>query len=203
MSVRLYVEGGGDHNKALQTQCRKGFSEFIRNAGFDKRMPRIVACGGRRQAYDSFRTANEGSAAGMTPLLLVDSEAPVTSGDPWDHVKNRSGDSWDRPRNSSDDQLHFMVQTMEAWFYADKDTLRSYFGQEFRLTALSQRDDIENIPRADVISGLVSATRPCESKGEYSKGQHSFQILELLDPSKVRAASPYADRLLNVLDRLS
>ena len=113
------------------------------------------------------------------------------------------GDSWDRPRNSSDDQLHFMVQTMEAWFYADKDTLRSYFGQEFRLTALSQRDDIENIPRADVISGLVSATRPCESKGEYSKGQHSFQILELLDPSKVRAASPYADRLLNVLDRLS
>lgn len=45
MSVKVYVEGGGDHNKALQTQWRKGFSEFFLRAGLEGRMPAVVACG--------------------------------------------------------------------------------------------------------------------------------------------------------------
>ncbi len=36
--------------------------------------------------------------------------------------------------------------------------------------------------------------------GEYSKGGHSFEILETLDPAKVRAASPHADRFVQTLD---
>jgi hypothetical protein len=48
---------------------------------------------------------------------------------------------------------------------------------------------------------MKQATKDCQ-KGEYSKGQHSFQILALIDPAKVRAASPkHAGRLLDVLDR--
>lgn len=112
MSVRVYVEGGGggDHNKSLQTECRRGFSEFIRKAGFALRMPRVVACGARRQAYESFRTAQE-QHGDSAPVLLVDSEGPVTTADPWEHVLRRTGDQWVRPPGASSDQLHFMVQS--------------------------------------------------------------------------------------------
>ena len=51
MNVKIYVEGGGD-TRALRTLCRRGFSEFFAKVGLRGRMPRIVASGGRRQAFD-------------------------------------------------------------------------------------------------------------------------------------------------------
>ena len=96
--------------------------------------------------------------------------------------------------------MHMMVQAMEAWFHADRDALRDYYGQGFRMAWLSPRPDIEAIPKVDLFGGLKRATKDCQLKGEYSKGGHSFQILALIDPAKVRAASPFADRLLRVLD---
>ena len=93
MNVKIYVEGGGDHNKALQTHCCRGFSEFFRKAGLEGRMPRVVACGGRRRAYDRFRTSHENAGKDDLPIPLVDSEAPVTEADPWEHVRLRAGDS--------------------------------------------------------------------------------------------------------------
>jgi len=95
-----------------------------------------------------------------------------------------------------------MVQAMEAWFHADKQALADYFGQGFRLAALSPRSDIDNIPKADLYAGMQKATTASQTKGEYSKGQHSFHILALIDPAKVRAGSPqHAGTLLDVLDR--
>lgn len=38
--VKLFVEGGGD-SKALRGQLTEGFTEFLKNAGFKSRMPRI------------------------------------------------------------------------------------------------------------------------------------------------------------------
>jgi len=200
VTVRIYAEGGGDHNKALQTECRRGFSEFFKKAGLENRMPKVVACGGRQQAYKDFRTAHTNAEEDSFPILLVDSEAAVMVTDPWQHVRSRPGDGWERPKDASNDQLHFMVQTMEAWFHADKKTLEKYYGNAFRANALSARPDIDNIPKADLFAGLERATRDCQ-KGEYSKGDHSFKILALIDPEKVRAASPvHAERLLSVLD---
>ena len=66
--VELYVEGGGD-SAALRTACRQGFTQFITNAGIGQR-PRVVACGSRRDAYDSYCTA---VANGEDAVLLVDS----------------------------------------------------------------------------------------------------------------------------------
>jgi hypothetical protein len=164
-------------------------------------MPRIVACGGRRQAYESFHTSQENRRDDENPILLVDSEEAVVHLDPWEHVRTRRDDGWPRPQDATPDQLHFMVQAMEAWFHADKDALEVYYGRCFRTAALSPRLDIENIPKADLFDGLQRATRDCP-KGEYSKGKHSFQILSRIDPQRVRTSSPnHGARLLDVLDR--
>ena len=86
MSVKLYVEGGGD-SKTLKRACRRGFGKFLERAGVAGRMPRIVACGSRDNAYENFKTAHDlddGRA-----MLLVDAEAQVTSPGPWQHLKTR------------------------------------------------------------------------------------------------------------------
>jgi hypothetical protein len=137
VNVKVYVEGGGDHNKALDTECRRGFREFFRKAGMDRRMPRIVSCGSRNGAYKSFRTSHENAGDDDFPILLVDSEAPVSGRDAWEHV--RTHDDWQRPDGATPDQLHLMVQAMEAWFHADKEKVEEYYGRCFRPGALSQR----------------------------------------------------------------
>jgi hypothetical protein len=199
VTVKVYVEGGGDHNKALADRCRQGFSEFFRKAGLKGRMPRVVACGGRHRAYERFRTSHENADRDEFSILLVDSEAPLT-GQAWQHVSRREGDGWERPAGASDDQIHFMVQAMEAWFHADKDQLQSYYGQCFRVAGLSQRLDIDNILKADLFDGLRRATSGCDDG--YSKGDDSFRILARIDPERVRASSTHCARLLSVLDRI-
>jgi hypothetical protein len=201
VSVKVYVEGGGDHNKALDAACRRGFTESFRKAGLEDRMPRVVSCGGRGGAFNSFRTSHNNAGDYYFPILLVDSEADMAGLDAWEHVGRRDG--WQRPDGASPDQLHLMVQAMEAWFHADKETVQEYYGRGFRPAALSPRPDIDNIPKADLFAGLKAATRACPTKGEYSKGGHSFEILAMVDPGKVRASSPvHVGRLLNVLDRI-
>jgi hypothetical protein len=49
---------------------------------------------------------------------------------------------------------------------------------------LSDLLDIDNISIADLVGGMQRATRDCQ-KGEYSKGEHSFQILARIDPERV------------------
>ena len=196
MSVTLYVEGGGNY-KDLKIACRQGFAKFFEKAGLAgaRQMPKIVPCGGRQNAYNRFRSgsANNNEDA----MLLVDSEGPVTTPGPWDHLKDR--DNWDRPANSTDEQCHLMVQIMETWFLADREALQSYYGQGFRAQGLpSQNRNIEEIDKRDVLDILSRAVRGTGKKS-YSKGRDSFAILEKLDPAKVRQASGYADRLIRAL----
>ena len=196
VAVRLYVEGGGDA-KSLRSACRKGFKEFFHKAGLTGSMPRVIACGSRKSAYDDFCTAS--GQTNVCALLLVDSEEAVADGDsPWDHLRKRPDDKWPRPSDATDEQCHLMVQVMESWLVADKETLASFFGQGFKEGALPKRQDVEAISKADVMRGLHDATRRT-SKGSYSKGKHSFEILARIRPSRVRQASRHADRLLAAL----
>jgi len=201
---KLFVEGGGD-NDALKTECRKGFRKFLEKAGLEGRTPRIIACGGRSRAYDQFRVAIDMAGDDDVFILLVDSEAPVAapaeSPRPWGHVKNREGDGWDKPNGATDDDLHFMVECMESWFLADQQTLESFFGQGFRQGALPANPQVEKISKTDIYNGLKSATRDTQ-KGVYGKGAHSFKILAVIDPIKVREAAPYAARFLDHLDQV-
>jgi len=209
--VRLYVEGGGDA-ALLKSACREGFSKFLSKAGLSGRMPRVVACGSRADAYDSFCTAIRN---GESAMLLVDSEAPVVAaaqvGDaakqedrerwrPWLHLQQRQGDGWEIPDNCEDLQCHLMVQCMEAWLLADRETLKAFFGQGFKENALPVATNrIEGIGKQQLYDGLAKATRDCKTKSAYGKGEHSFKLLALVDPAKVMEASPWARRFVETL----
>ena len=162
-------------------------------------MPRVVACGSRRRAYDRFGAAINEAGTGNFIVLLVDSESAVKAGDsPWEHLRKR--DNWIQPSAATDDSAQLMVQCMEAWFVADRQSLGAYFGKDFKAAALPARDDVEAIAKDDFEPTLKQATKSC-SKGPYNKGRHSFEFLGCLDPSKVTESSPHARRLIDALKR--
>ena len=84
----------------------------------------------------------------------------------------------------------------------DVAALEPYYDQGFRKSALPRNPKIEAVPKQDIIKGLEQATRATRKKN-YNKGKHSFEILALLDPAKVRRQSPYADRFFEELQRIS
>lgn len=146
--VKLYLEGGGDA-AALKTACREGFAKFLGKAGMTGRMPRIVACGSRADAYDS---------------------------------------------------CHLMVQCMEAWLLADRNTLKQFFGQGFKENALPAiTNNLERTSKQQIYTALAAASRDCKTKNAYGKGEHSFKLLALTDPLKVVEASPWAKRFIETL----
>ena len=196
MKVKIYVEGGGS-GKDLRTRCRSGFSAFFEKASLAGHMPRVIACGSRKTAYDRFCTALGNRRADEFIVLLVDSEDPVAAGNgPWRHLEGRDG--WARPRDATEGQANLMVQCMEAWFLADADALAEYFGRDFNRRALPGTREIEEVDKVDVLEGLRNATRQCK-RGTYGKGRHSFDILERISPARVVAVSPHASHLIETL----
>jgi len=92
-----------------------------------------------------------------------------------------------------------MVQVMESWFLADRETLSAFFGQGFQKNTFLSQKAVETIEKKDVLRGLSQASRQCKTKGLYDKGQHSFKILALIDPQKVCNVSPWAKRFISIL----
>ena len=135
------------------------------------------------------------------PVLLIDSETTVTVESPWEHLKNRPGDGWEKPEGSNDDQCHLMVQCMETWFLADIGALREYFKDDFLENSLPKNVMIESIEKPDIFKSLKHATIGCQ-KGTYSKSDHSFALLGLIDPVKVRLKCRWAERFLLGMDTL-
>jgi hypothetical protein len=195
VSVRIYVEGG--FQGSTKSDCRQAFRSF-----FGKLIPprsfTVIASGDRNSAFQNFCLALTSHPDDYI-ILLVDSEEAVMA-DSWQHLRDRSGDKWHRPAAAHEDQAHLMVQAMEAWFLADQQALTDYYGQGFLAGSLPGQPNIELIPKQDVFSALQHASRKTQ-KGEYHKTRHGFDLLERIDPKRVRAASHHADRLLVVLQR--
>lgn len=196
----VYVEGGGS-GRELRAKCRKGFQAFFAKSDLAGRLPKVVASGSRSSAFDKFKAARHQAKSDELPMLLVDSEGPVSGGSgTWSHLK--AHDNWDKPSGAADDDGHLMVECMEAWFLADKDTLASHFGTGYSANAIPADPSIERVPKRDIEDGLRNATRNC-SRGRYDKGRDSFAILGKLDPQKVTDASPHAARLVRTLRSLA
>ena len=198
VTVVLYIEGGGD-NRRQSAQFREGWRKFFSMAGLGGRMPKVVRGGSRKQTFDQFAADIVERRPDVTPLLLVDSEAPVSPDHSvWQHLQARDG--WDRPIGAGDDDAFLMVQVMETWFLADRDTLRNYFGAQFAENALKQWPELEAIPKQTVFDALDRATAKCQKR--YAKGKVSFELLARVDPTRVETACPHARALLDRLKSL-
>lgn len=86
---------------------------------------------------------------------------------------------------------------MEAWFIADIDTLKKFYGQGFKEDSIPKNPNVEQIDKDALEPSLKAATRNT-TKGEYQKIQHASQLLGL-DVTKVRTASRHCERLFTTL----
>lgn len=199
MSIQIYVEGGGDQRKTLD-DCRRAFGELFAKVVPMGRRPRVIACGSRISAFKDFRTAIEVNREQQV-LLLVDSESPVApESSAWGHLASRPGDGWTQPPNTTDDQAHLMVQCMEAWILADRETVSAFYGDGFLRNSLPAQSNVEMVAKNDLIESLERASRPTQ-KGKYRKTKHGFDLLATIDPAKVRRASRFGNRLFLMIEK--
>ena len=191
--MKIFVEGGGD-KPATTVPFKRGLRSLVGKVA--ERMPRIVACGSRKNALDKFSHALiQGEAA----LLLVDSEAPVAPqnfGRPWTHLAE--SDRWPRPESAGDDHAHLMAQCMEAWLVADPAALMAHFGRGFNAARLPQNPEVEEVAKSDILSGLASAARETRNGG-YDKVRDGFALIGIIDPVRVAKRARHAGRFFGVL----
>ncbi|MBF0549312.1 MAG: DUF4276 family protein [Deltaproteobacteria bacterium] len=196
--IRIYVEGGGDAKEG-KLAVRNGFNDYfraLRQLARQKKIRwRVIACGSRGEAFRGFRIALRDQPDAHN-VLLVDSEAPVVAQDPWQHLAARDG--WEitgllnRP-------CYMMVQALEAWIIADRETLQSYYGQGFKLNAIPKHHNVEHIERDSLEPALKAATR-LTSKGEYHKIRHGPKLLALLSSEEVCRKAKHCRRLFEDLN---
>ena len=91
---------------------------------------------------------------------------------------------------------------MEAWFLADAEALRQYYGKDFRENAVRLNPEVEEIPKKDVFEALRTATKDT-SKGRYHKTKHAPFLLKLIDPALVKQASAHCRRMFDRVPRLA
>ncbi len=196
MKVRIYIEGGGD-SAAQKAEFRQGLANFWGNAGLKGKRPRTVPCGGRKSAFENFCIALKSHPDDIS-LLLVDSELPFPSNiSKWDFLMGR--DKWEKPALADETKVYLMVQTMEAWLLADRTALQKYYGNSFHLNVLPPESrSVELLDKETMYKALELATKDTQ-KESYSKGNHSFQLIGLVDPQKVMSACPSAKELIEYL----
>jgi len=184
--VRIYFEG----DRAL----REGFSEFFKELTATLgRAPKLIAgkadpCGVFLLALDAHPTALN--------ILLIDSEGPDDG---------KLFESICQPREvdvRSKNTVFWMVQCMEAWFLADAEALKKYYGNEFRENAIRGNPNVEEIPKNDVFEALRAATKGTR-KGPYHKTKHAPSLLKLVRPALVKQASGHCRRLFESVPKLA
>lgn len=190
------MEGGG-RTASSRALLREGAEEFLgelRSSAQSRGLePRIVCCGGRAEARADFVEArNEGRCAA---LLLVDSEAPVED-DPRSHLVTHDG--WRDLESASGNEIHLMVQVMEAWLVADPQVLARHYGPAFRADLLPTDPNLEEVGKERVLAALDDATAPT-AEGAYHKIHHARRLLGLIDPGKVKERCPHCKRLFDTL----
>lgn len=190
--IRLYIEG----DPAL----RPGFSKFLRKGigdDLDQQHVKLrpILCGNIDDTWKKFYQEWTADAE-VAHLLLVDADAKVT-GQPRQHLHPKH--SW-MPEGSEDRSYHLMVQMMEAWFVADPDALAVYYGKGFDDRELRRRRDVETYSKEDLEKILADATANTKNRwSDKNKLRHAIDLLQKIDPQKVRRRAHHCDQLLGAL----
>jgi len=194
--IELYMEGGGgtvDSRRLL----RVGMEQFLgklRTAAREKGLElRVVCCGGRREAHSRYAAAR--AKAECSVLMLVDSENAVEE-DSREHLARQ--DNWADLASVPVEEIHMMVQVMETWLIADQSALQRYYGHGLRDKEIPGDEDLEGVPKADILSALHRATMHTQ-KGGYRKISHARRLLELTHAGTVRARCGHCELLFKAL----
>lgn len=197
--IRIYVEGGGK-GRDSRAAVREGFSGFLeplRRLAYERGMRlSIIVCGPRNVAVEKFMAALRTDPEEFN-LLLVDAEAPVIK-EAREHLREHEK-SWpiaDLPG----ERFHLMAQAVEAWLVADPDALAKFYGQGFLRNALPRRQNVEEIGKKDLFSGLDRATEKSRTKKRYHKINHCPELLKRIDRQRVRQRARHCDRLFTTLE---
>ncbi len=190
MKIYIYFEG--------DIKLKRGFRAFFQKELGAKRFILINGDSGSETIKDFVLGLH--SPPNAKHSLLIDSDVygdnPVS--EVLSIVKKGYGARYKNNYPSDSEAIHLMVQVMESWFLADKEILQEYFGDGFQLSRIPKNEKVEEILKADVMNGLKDATGKSR-KGKYHKTKHAPDILERLDPEKVRMHAPYCDRLFRWL----
>ncbi len=182
----------------MRRAFRTFFAELDRVAKGGGSRIEFVMHGSRLSAYKRFCNALREEPE-KYHVLLVDSEDSVKHwGECWRHVGERPADSWARTEGVEEEQCQLMAQAIEAWFFADPDTLRAYYGAAFNVNGLPAHRNVEAIPKSEHISSLEAATKQTQ-KGRYHKTRHLPDLLGRLNAAKVRERAWHCDRIFVTL----
>jgi hypothetical protein len=196
--VAIYVEGGGEQSHG-RAAVRQGIGDFLADLRERARRKslhwKVVACGSRLETKDKFLQARTLEPATLS-ILLVDAEAAVSTSAK-QHLAAR--DDWALP-GVPDEQVHLMVQVMETWIVADRESLREFYRQGFNENALPNHMDLEQVPKATITAALRNATNQTQ-KGEYHKIRHAH-VLAGIRPERVRARCKHCERLFSTIEPL-
>jgi hypothetical protein len=191
--IRIYYEG--------DALLRPGFNQFFDQLSSRARALRcafhVIAGGSGPSACRDFGLALEAHPTALN-ILLKDSEGPLTAG-LLESLCREQG--WGK---SHRDSIFWMVEMMESWFHADKEALEKFYGPDFKKNALKSNPKVEDIPKADLVTGLKKATKDT-LKGNYfdNKTSHGPKLLAQIKPDTVRKAAPNCGKLFTaVLARL-
>ncbi len=203
MKALIYIEG----DKRLKSGFRKFFDKYFNKHSncSSSKIVKDFRLADSKPIKDFLLGIRNDRKQSFFHILLMDSDI-LGAGDPKKNVKNVNKDEWKKAKSIkiNNNQLHFMVQNMEAWFMADTNALVGYYGSKLEVDKLPQHSIVEDIPAEDIEKKFKAITRSLSSKKNYydNKLKHGSEILSRLDPEKVINAAPHCEALFNTLETL-
>jgi Domain of unknown function (DUF4276) len=199
--IRIYIEGD-KKSKNSNISLREGFSSFfseLKEKAKEKRIKfDVILCGNTSETYKDFLLGVKYHQNSFV-AFLIDSDDEIGKAETPKSFLQRQEKSknWDF-ENVEDNQCHLMVQIMESWFLADIETLKSFYGQNFKHNAIPKQPNIEKIGKLDVEKSLDKATNET-SKGAYHKTKHGSELLTKIETAKVKEKAKHCNRLFETI----
>ena len=185
------------------SNLRPGFSQLFQshvNRARAKRLRfKLVAGGPGTETIKDFLRFCSTEPSSLN-VLLIDSEGPVTDTIRYISDSIRSLSMWNAGVSCSDEQIHLMVQAMEAWFVADPQSLSRRFGQNYSTRHLPSPESAETVSTADLLTAIRRGLPQSRRRRGYDKVSDGVELLRLIDVEVVSQHCGHFRRLWTFLD---